>query len=127
MALLEGADIAKGEKITKACAACHSFEKGGPVKQGPNLWNIVMADKAAAAGFDYSDALKEKGGKWDYDSLNKFLWKPKKYASGTKMNFIGLKKPEDRAAIIAWLRQQADSPAALPSAEEIAAEAPKEE
>ncbi|MDH5722599.1 MAG: cytochrome c family protein [Alphaproteobacteria bacterium] len=127
LALLANADIGKGQKITKACAACHSFEKGGPVKQGPNLWNIVMADKAAVAGFDYSDALKEKGGQWDYASLNEFLWKPKKYANGTKMNFIGLKKPEDRAAIIAWLRQQADSPAALPTAGDIAAEMPKEE
>lgn len=127
LALLAEADIAKGEKITKACAACHSFEKGGPVKQGPNLWNIVMADKTAVAGFDYSDDLKAVGGKWDYDSLNQFLWKPKKYAKGTKMNFIGLKKPQDRAAIIAWLREQADSQAALPTAAEIEAEAPKEE
>ena len=127
LALLAEANIEKGKKITKACAACHSFEKGGPTKQGPNLYNIVMADKASNAGFDYSESLKAIGDKWDYASLNEFLWKPKKYAKGTKMNFIGLKKPEDRAAIIAWLRQQADSLAALPSAEDIAAEAPKEE
>ncbi|MEC7576632.1 MAG: cytochrome c family protein, partial [Pseudomonadota bacterium] len=59
--------------------------------------------------------------------LNKFLWKPKKYASGTKMNYIGLKKPEDRASIIAYMRTLSASPVALPSAAEISAEAPKED
>jgi cytochrome c len=59
---------------------------------------------------------------WDYQSLNAFLAKPKAYISGTKMNFAGLKKPQDRANMIAYLRQQADAAAALPTAEEIAAE-----
>lgn len=122
MALLADADLAKGAKLSKACAACHSFEKGGPVKQGPSLWNVVGAAKAHTAGFAYSDAIKEKGGNWDYDSLNQFLTKPKKFIPGTKMNFAGIKKAKDRAAFIAWLRNQADSPAPLPSAAEIAAE-----
>lgn len=122
MAILASADVAKGAKISKACAACHSFGKGGPVKQGPNLWAIVNAKKGSAAGFKYSDGLLETGGQWNYDSLNKFLWKPKKYAPGTKMNFAGLKKANDRAAMIAWLREQSDSKAALPTEAEIAAE-----
>ncbi len=122
MALLATADIAKGAKISKACAACHSFEKGGPVKQGPNLWDITNAPKAGKAGFSYSKGLIEAGGTWDYDSLNKFLAKPKKFIAGTKMNFAGLKKPKDRAALVAWLREQADSPVALPSEAEIASE-----
>ncbi len=122
MALLADADIAKGAKLSKACAACHSFDKGGPVKQGPSLWNIIGTSKAYASGFSYSDAMKEKGGNWDYDSLNKFLAKPKKFIPGTKMNFAGIKKAKDRAAFIAWLRDQADNPVALPTADEIAAE-----
>ncbi len=122
LALLETADIEKGAKISKACAACHSFEKGGAVKQGPTLWNVVNASKGVHTDFKYSDALIEKGGKWSYESLNTFLWKPKKYISGTKMNFAGLKKPDDRAAIISWLRTLADNPAALPDADRIAAE-----
>jgi len=122
MALLATASAEKGAKISKACAACHSFEKGGPVKQGPNLWNIVGANKGAVPGFSYSDALIEKGGDWGYDSLNKFLWKPKKYIAGTKMNFAGLKKPQDRADMIAWLRAQGDSQIELPTEAEIAAE-----
>lgn len=122
LALLETADVERGAKLTKACAACHSFEKGGPAKQGPNLWGVINRDKAGNGGFDYSDGMKEKGGKWDYASLNLFLTKPKNYVAGTKMNFIGLKKVADRAAVIAWLRTLADTPPALPSEAEITAE-----
>lgn len=62
-------------------------------------------------------------GAWDYDSLNKFLWKPKKFVVGTKMNYLGIKKPADRAAMVAWLRTLSPSPVALPSGGQIAAEA----
>ncbi len=74
-------------------------------------------------GFAYSGALLEVGGKtWTYEELNKFLYKPKAYAKNTKMSFAGLKKGEDRAALLAWLRLQSDSPKALPTAGEIATE-----
>ncbi len=122
MAILADADIAKGAKLSKACAACHSFNKDGANKMGPNLWNIVGAAKAGKDGFSYSKAMVAAGGNWDYDSLNQFLTKPKKFISGTKMNFAGLKKAKDRAALVAWLRAQADAPIALPSTEDIAAE-----
>ena len=78
--------------------------------------------KASANGYAYSTALSEFGGTWDYQSLNAFLAKPKAYISGTKMNFAGLKKPQDRANMLAWLRTMADSQAPLPTAEDIAAE-----
>jgi len=123
LALMAAADAAKGEKIAKACAACHTFTKGGPNGVGPNLYGVVGGPKDHAAGFAYSGALLEVGGKsWTYAELNKFLYKPKAYAKNTKMSFAGLKKPEDRAALIAWLRTQADSPKALPSDGEIKAE-----
>ena len=96
------------------------FDSGGTNKVGPALWNIVNADKGAVDGFSYSNALLEHGGGWDYVALNLFLAKPKAYISGTKMNFAGLKKPQDRANMIAYLRQQADAPAALPTDTEIA-------
>jgi cytochrome c len=86
------------------------------------LWNIVNADKANVDGFSYSAALAEMDGGWDYQALNTFLYKPKAYVAGTKMNFAGLKKPQDRANIIAYLRSLADAPAALPSEGDIAAE-----
>lgn len=123
LSLIATADVAKGEKVAKACAACHTFTKGGPNGVGPNLWGVVGGPKDHAAGFAYSGALLEKGGNtWTYAELNKFLWKPKAYAPATKMSFAGLKKEEDRAAVIAWLRAQSDSPKALPSDGEIAAE-----
>lgn len=103
-ALIAGADMAKGEKLAKACMACHSFDNGGPNKIGPNLWDIYGADKGKKAGFAYSDAMMAHGGEWDIESLNSFLWKPKKYIPGTKMNYIGMKKAEDRAAMVKYLQ-----------------------
>ena len=121
--LIATADVAKGEKISKACAACHSFDAGGPHKVGPNLHAMVGAAKAGKAGFAYSDVLIGKGGAWSYEDLNYFLWKPKAYAPGTKMNYLGLKKPQQRADLIAWLRAQGSGGIALPNDAEIAAEA----
>ena len=123
LSMIADAEVARGQKVAKACAACHSFDKGGPNGVGPNLWGVVGAQKQAHAGFDYSGALNANGEEtWTYSSLNKYLYKPKEYAPGTKMNFIGLKKPDDRAAVIAYLRTLADTPPALPSEAEIAAE-----
>lgn len=102
--LVGGADLAKGQKLSKACAACHSFDKGGPNKIGPNLFGIYNLGKGKKAGFAYSDALVAMGGTWDVDSLNQFLWKPKKYMPGTKMNYAGMRKAEDRAAIVKYLQ-----------------------
>ncbi|WP_193185820.1 c-type cytochrome [Nisaea sediminum] len=123
LGMLASADPAAGEKTAKKCAACHSFDKGGPNKVGPNLWNVVNADKGHLADFAYSDAIKSSGEtpNWTYTSLNKFLKKPKDYAPGTKMNFAGIKKAEDRADLVAYLRSLADSPAPLPTADEVQA------
>ena len=122
LALIAVADVEKGKGAAKACAACHSFDKGGVDGVGPNLWNIMNRGKAEKSGFSYSAGMSAKGGKWTYADLNHFLWKPKKFVSDTKMNFIGIKKPEDRAAVIAWLRTLSDSAPAVPSAADIAAE-----
>ena len=122
MALLASADLGAGEKLSKKCSACHVFDAGGRNKTGPALWNAVNRPLGASEGYAYSDALAGFGGTWDYAALNAFLAKPKGYISGTKMNFAGLKKPEDRANLIAWMRTKADSPAALPSADDIAVE-----
>lgn len=114
--LLAGADMAAGEKVFKKCAACHTFDKGGKNKVGPNLYNIVDADIGKVDGFGYSKALLAygEGKKWTYEELNGFLFKPKKYIKGTAMGFAGLKKDADRANLIGWLRTHADTPAPLP-------------
>ncbi|GJE68578.1 c-type cytochrome [Methylorubrum podarium] len=122
---LASADADKGKGGTKACQACHSFEKGGPNKVGPDLWEIVERQKAHHEGFDYSAALKEKGGNWTYEDLDHFLENPKGYVKGTKMAFAGISSPAERANVIAYLRTLADSPKPLPAAEKKTETAPE--
>lgn len=112
--LLAAADPAAGQKASKRCATCHTFNDGGANRVGPNLWGIVGKEKGTVGGFDYSAAIRDKGGVWSYDDLNAFLANPKGFLKGTKMNFAGVRKVEDRANIIAYMRQQAASPAPLP-------------
>lgn len=121
LAMIGTADIERGKQVAKACAACHNFEPGGPNGTGPALAGVVSNAKASHAGFAYSEAMKAKGGNWSYSELNHFLWKPKAYVKGTAMNFIGVKKPEDRAALIAYLRSISGNPG-LPSQADIDAE-----
>ena len=124
--LLLKADASAGAAVFKKCASCHTAEKGGPNKVGPNLWGVVNRPVASHEGFSYSAGMKtfSEGGKvnWDYDHLSFFIEAPKKHVPGTAMGFAGLKKPDDRANLIAWLREQADSPAPLPDAAGGAAE-----
>jgi cytochrome c len=112
--LLASADLKAGEASFKKCMSCHTIEKGGPNKVGPNLWGVVGNKHAHKDDFSYSDAIKNKPGIWDYDALNAWLDSPKTYAPGTKMTFAGIKKTEERANLIAWLRTQSDSPLPLP-------------
>lgn len=114
---LASADAEKGKAGSKACAACHSFEKGGPNKVGPHLWDVVERQKAHEPGFEYSGALKEKGGTWTFDDLDHFLENPKGWVKGTKMAFAGIGSPTERANVIAYLRTLSDSPKPLPAAE----------
>ena len=118
--LLASADASAGEAVFKKCASCHTIEKGGPNKVGPNLWGVVNRPIASHEGFSYSAGMQtfSEGGKvvWDYDHLSYFLEAPKKHVPGTAMGFAGLKKTDERANLIAWLREKADSPAPLPDA-----------
>lgn len=112
--LLATASVERGQQVTKACAACHSFEQGGAHKVGPNLWGVVGASKAQHDGaFAYSDALLSAEGEWTFEEMNAFLAAPKKAVPGTKMNYAGLKKPEDRADLIAYLNSLSASPLPL--------------
>lgn len=104
-----------GQAAFKACAACHSADKGGANKVGPNLWGVVGRKKAGHEGFGYSDALKGKGGDWSYQDLAHFLHTPGKYAPGTKMSFKGIADAGELADMLAYLRTLADTPAALPA------------
>ena len=125
--LMTSADAAAGESSFKKCASCHTAEQGGANKVGPGLWGVVNRPIASHEGFGYSAAMKDfsQGGSvvWDYEHLNGFLLAPKQHVPGTAMGFAGLKKDDERANVIAYLRSLADSPAPLP---EPAAAAPAE-
>ena len=112
--LLASASLDNGEKLFKKCATCHNYEKGSANKVGPHLWNIINRPKANVEGFAYSKALAEYGGEWGYEELAEFLYKPKQFVKGTKMNFAGLKNVQDRANIVLFLSQQSENPVPLP-------------
>lgn len=106
-ALLATADLAKGEASFKKCTACHTVDQGGANGIGPNLFGILGKGIGnRAAGFAYSDALKGKGGTWDWTSMNEWLTNPKKFAEGTKMSFAGLSDPAERANVMAYLNSK---------------------
>ncbi len=91
-------------KTTPRCTTCHTFDKGGPNRVGPNLYGIVGDEIAhGRGGFAFSDALKAKGGTWTVDNLNAWLTNPQAFAKGTKMTFAGFPKAKDRADVIAYL------------------------
>ncbi|MDX8532745.1 cytochrome c family protein [Mesorhizobium sp. VK25A] len=116
--LLANASADAGAAIFKKCQACHSGEKGGPNKVGPDLWDIVDRPVAEHEGFAYSAGMKDfsKGGQehWTYENINHFITSPKKFVKGTAMGFAGLPKEEDRANVIAYLRTLSDNPKPLP-------------
>lgn len=125
--LLPAADIAKGEKAFKKCKACHTAEKGGKKKTGPNLYGIVGAPVAGVDGYKYSKAIVALGGSWSVEQLDAFLTKPKALVKGTKMSFAGMKKATDRANLIAFLNQNSDAPLSFDAAAAPAAAEAKEE
>lgn len=108
---LKDANVEKGKALfAQQCITCHTIDKGGANKVGPNQWDILGRKKASHEGFSYSSALQGKGGEWTYEDLNHMLFKPQAYVRGTKMAYAGMAKEQDRADLIAYLRTMHDEP-----------------
>jgi len=112
--LLAAASADAGKTLTRQCSSCHTFDKGGKHGVGPNLWDTVGHKPSGTEGYAFSPAMKDKDPEWSYENLNQFLANPRGFVPGTKMAFAGVKKPEDRANVIAYLRSLADTPKPLP-------------
>lgn len=107
-------DVERGARVFRSCASCHNVDEGGPNGTGPGLWNVVGAPKGVHAGYTYSASMTDTGTFWTYEALDGFLEKPKSYWPGTKMNFVGIRKESDRAAVIEYLRVAANNPLPRP-------------
>ena len=114
-AFMASADPQQGEQVFKKCTACHTIAQGGANGTGPNLWGTMGAPLAHVAGFNYSPALKEKGGTWTWEAMDAWIKSPRAFAPGTKMTFAGIGKVEDRANLLAYMNQQGPSPLPLPA------------
>lgn len=113
--LLASADVARGERTFKGkCATCHTIDQGGANGTGPNLHNVVGADKAHHDGFAYSAVLQGMDGEWSYENLNQWLYNPSAYARGTTMSFAGLRRDDDRINVIAYLAANTENAPAFP-------------
>jgi cytochrome c2 len=104
--LVAATDPSEGESLYRRCAACHKLEEGAN-GVGPYLYGVVGREIGSVEGFRYSNALQDHGGVWTADELNAFLENPKEYAPGNKMSFAGLRKEEDRAAVVSYLQSVA--------------------
>jgi cytochrome c len=117
MTRLARADVAKGERAIRKCAACHKIDQTGEAAVGPNLWGVVGRPVAKAAGFSYSDAMQANGAKtpnWTPEELEIFLTKPEARVPGTRMTFQGLPDQQERADVITYLNTKSDKPLPLP-------------
>lgn len=106
---LQTADAAAGQQVFQKCQACHTINQGGATGQGPNLYGTMGANLAHVAGFAYSEALRSKGGTWDWENMSQWLRSPRTFAPGTKMTFAGLSDPQDRANLLLYMNQQGGS------------------
>ena len=110
MAIFASVNASDGAKIFKKCAACHSIAQGGKNKIGPALWGVIGRKAGSISDYKYSKAMAAYAKPWSFDEMNGFLIKPKEWIKGTKMSFAGLKKAEDRAAVILYMNENSNNP-----------------
>ena len=113
IALFSSTSAAEGEKVFKKCAACHSITEDGANKIGPALWGVLGRTAGSLSDYKYSKAMAAYGKNWSFEEMNGFLIKPKDWIKGTKMSFAGLKKAQDRAAVILYMNENSNTPLPL--------------
>ena len=113
MALFASTSAAEGAKVFKKCAACHSIKEGGANKIGPALWGVLGRPAGSIPDYKYSKAMAAHGKNWSFEEMNGFLIKPKDWIKGTKMSFAGLKKANERAAVILFMNTKTNNPLPL--------------
>jgi cytochrome c len=115
--LLASASPERGAQVAKQCGVCHNFEEGQGPKIGPDLYGVVDRPVASVKGFNYTPALKAKGGKWTFAALNKWITNPRGDVPGTAMTFAGISNEKQRADLIAYLDTLSKNPVPLPKAQ----------
>ena len=110
MAVFASTSATEGAKIFKKCAACHSIAQGGGNKIGPALWGVLGRKAGSVSDYKYSKAMAAHEKTWTFDEMNGFLIKPKDWIKGTKMSFAGLKKENERAAVILYMNENSENP-----------------
>jgi len=98
----EGGDATAGKAVFQKCGLCH-YAVEGKVKIGPPLWGVVGRHSGSIPGYSYSTAMKNFNQVWTPQELFIYLEAPQKVVVGTKMAFAGLKSPDDRKNVIAYL------------------------
>jgi cytochrome c len=114
LALLPKASADGGKDVFKRCLQCHTPEKGGPNRVGPNLFGVVGRKAGTHAGFPYSEAMKAHAADWSWTELAAYLHDPKAAIPGNKMAFAGVKDNAELADLLAYMRSLSDSPPPLP-------------
>ncbi len=119
LAQMEG-DADRGAKVYRKCAICHQIGEAAKNRIGPHLNGLFGRAAGTVAGYKYSDHMKRAsadGLVWTFETLDAFLENPRSLVSATRMSFRGLKKPQERADVLAYLRRYSDNPRDIPESE----------
>ncbi len=112
---LRDADLSAGERtFMRKCSACHDHKKQGGHGKGPHLWNLLGRKAGSIDGFTFSTAMRDSGHTWTINTLNYYLTNTEQAVPGRAMDFRGIRRDQERANLIAFLRQFNDDPPALP-------------